>query len=231
MGLTRFYRGNASIASALTTLLQKDNFHWSEGAQSAFDNLKQAMTQAPVLALPDFSVPFTLETDAFGIAMGIVLMQHGHPLAFFNKIFYPQLQRASTYVRELHATTTVVCNWRQYLLGHPFIILINHKSLRELMNQVIQTLEQQVYLSKLLGYDYLIQYKADKTNVVVDALSRLPHYTHGQCLILSMPYPMFLEAIHDYIRANTSLQDHIRQVTSATNPQLDYRFHDVLLYF
>lgn len=114
------------------------------------------MTQAPVLALPDFSVPFTLETRSSGLAMGVVLMQHGHPLAFFSKTFCPRLQRASTYVLELHAITTAIRKWRQYLLGHPFIILTDHKSLCELMNQVIQTPEQQVYLSKLLGYDYSI---------------------------------------------------------------------------
>ena len=132
------------------------------------------MTQAPVLALPDFSLPFTLETDASGIAMGVVLMQRGHPLAYFSKLFCPRLQHASTYIRELHAITTAVRKWRQYLLGHPFIILTDHKSLRELMNQVIQTPEQQVYLSKLIGYDYSIQYKPGKKNLVADALSRLP---------------------------------------------------------
>jgi len=59
------------------------------------------------------------------------------------------------------------------LLGHPFVILIDHKSLKELMSQVIQTPEQQVYLSKLLGYDYSIQYKVRKSNIAADALSRI----------------------------------------------------------
>lgn len=189
------------------------------------------MTQAPVLALLDFSLPFTLETDASGIVMGAVLMQWGHPLAYFSKLFYPRLQHASTYIRELHAITTAVRKWRQYLLGHPFIILTDHKSLHELMNQVIQTPEQQVYLSKHLGYDYSIQYKSGKTNVVADALSRLPHYSQRQYLILSMPHPMFLEAIRDYVHSNTSFQDHIQQLTSLLDSQIDYRFHDGLLYF
>ena len=123
-------------------LLQKDNFHWHVEAQSTFDKLKQAITHAPILALPDFNARFTLETDASSVAMGVVLMQHGHPLTFFSQAFCPRLQRASTYVRELHAITTIVPKWRQYLLGHKFTILTDHKSLRELMNQVIQTSEQ-----------------------------------------------------------------------------------------
>ena len=110
-------------------------------------------------------------------------------------------------------------------------MLTDHKSLRKLMNQVIQTPELQVYLSKLLGFDYSIQYKPGKTNVVVDALSRLPHYNQGQYLILSMPHPMFLEAIHDYVHSNTSFQDHIQKLTSSPDSHIDYRFHDGLLYF
>ena len=92
------------------------------------------MTQAPVLALPDFSVPFTLETRSSGLDMGVVLMQHGHPLAFFSKTLCPRLQRASTYVLELHAITTAIRKWRQYLLGASFTILANHDSLRDLLS-------------------------------------------------------------------------------------------------
>ncbi|PNY04986.1 hypothetical protein L195_g001420, partial [Trifolium pratense] len=135
------------------------------------------MTQAPTLALPDFSKPFILETDASGLAMGAVLMQASHPIAFFSKPFCPRLRRSSTYIRELHAITTAVKKWRQYLLGHPFVIYTDHQSLKELITQAVQTPEQQVYLAKLMGYDYSIQYKSGKTNVVADALSRLPEKT------------------------------------------------------
>lgn len=99
------------------------------------------MTSALVLALPNFNEPFTIETDASGSTMGAVLMQQGHPLAFFSKNFTLRLLHASTYVKELHAIIAAVRKWRQYLLGRPFTILTDHKSLWELLLQVIQTPE------------------------------------------------------------------------------------------
>lgn len=118
------------------------------------------MTEAPILAFPNFVLPFFIETNASSHAMGVVLHQQGHPIAFFNKPFCPRLQQASTYVRELHAIVAAVRKWRHYLMGHKFTIYTNHRSLRELMSQVVQTPEQQFYLAKLLGFDYDIQYKA-----------------------------------------------------------------------
>lgn len=143
LGLTRFYRkfikGYAAIAAPLTSLLCKDAFTWTFESQIAFDQLKSAMTNTPVLALPNFSEPFVIETNASGTAIGAVLMQNKHPLAYFSKGLGPWLVHASTYIWELHAIVAVVRKWRQYLLGRSFTILTDHKSLRELMTQVIQT--------------------------------------------------------------------------------------------
>lgn len=132
------------------------------------------MINAPVLAMSNFSLPFTLEFDASGVAMGAVLLRNPHLISFFSKLFYPRLQRSSKYICELHAITTAVHKWRHYLLGHPFVILIDHQSLRDLMSQVKQTPEQQIYLAKLLGYNYTIQHKSSSTNIVADAFSRIP---------------------------------------------------------
>lgn len=113
---------------------------WSPEAGRAFQSLKDAISNHPVLVLPNFNIPFVVETDASGSKMGAVLSQGGHPIAFFSKQFCPKLMCSFTYVRELAAITATVKKWCQYLLGHHFVILTDHRSLKELMALVIQTL-------------------------------------------------------------------------------------------
>lgn len=158
-------------------------------------------------------------------------MQRDHPIAFFSKPFCPRLLRASTYVRELHAITTAVRKWRQYLLGHPFIILTDHKSLKELMSQVVQTPEQQIYLSKLLGYDYTIQYKVGKSNIVADALSRIQEDTEGKFFILSMPHFTFLEQLRNSLKDSNEFQSLFDQVLHQPNSHPNFTIHNGLLLF
>ncbi|XP_028220447.1 uncharacterized protein LOC114402121 [Glycine soja] len=199
LGLTGFYRrfirGYASIAAPLTKLLTLEIFHWTSDAVAAFTTLKQMLTSFPVLRLPDFNLPFTVETDALGTGMGAVLSQQGHPVAYFSKMFPPKLLQASTYVRELFAITAAVKRWRQYLLGRSFTILTDHRSLKELLTQVIQTPEQQKYLARLMGYDYNIQYRFGSSNVVADALSRVSEPTPELFLLLSVPCFTFLQEL------------------------------------
>ena len=90
MGFTGFYskhvKGYGVLAKPLTDLLQHHkSFVWTEAAQHAFDALKLAMSQTPVLALPDFSLPFVIETDACDSGIGAVLLQQGHPVAYLSK--------------------------------------------------------------------------------------------------------------------------------------------------
>lgn len=70
------------------------------------------------------------------------------------------------------AITQAVGKWRHYLLGRHFTIRTDHRSLKNLLTQVIQTPEKQVFLCKLLGYDFTIVYKPEKFNQAADALSR-----------------------------------------------------------
>lgn len=65
-------------------------FHWNEGATEAFLALKDAMTHAPVFAMPSFIVPLMLETNASKIGIGAVLMQRGRPITYLSKTIAPK---------------------------------------------------------------------------------------------------------------------------------------------
>ncbi|KAJ4792481.1 polyprotein [Rhynchospora pubera] len=168
----RFVRHYASIAAPLTDLLTKDGFHWSFKEQEAFEQLKMALMTAPVLSLPDFNRPFIVETDASGVGIGAVLSQDKHPIAFYSKKLSPLMQGKSTYIREMFAQSAVM-KWRQYLLGRHFVIRTDHRSLHHMLRQTVQTPEQQQFCSKLVGYDFSIEYKPSASNTAADALSRV----------------------------------------------------------
>ena len=94
LGLTGYYRkfipGYATISKPMADLLKKGAFSWNEQAESAFHQSKEALAQASVLALLDFSKQFIVETDASNYGIGAVLMQEGRPLAYISRSLGPK---------------------------------------------------------------------------------------------------------------------------------------------
>ena len=228
LGLTGYYRrfikAYAHIAAPLTDLLKKDNFVWNSEAEAAFLKLKNAMTIAPVLALPDFTQPFILETDASGIGVGAVLSQNGHPIAYFSKKLAPRMQKQSAYTRELLAITEALAKFRHYLLGNKFIIRTDQRSLKSLMDQSLQTPEQQAWLHKFLGYDFKIEYKPGRDNQAADALSKM------FLLAWSEPHSLFLEELRSKLTANPHLKQLMEDYRSS-NEASHYAVRQGLLYW
>jgi transposase InsO family protein len=155
--------------------------------------LKEALSSAPVLALPDFTKPFHIRTDACGKGVGAVLTQDGHPLAFISKALCPRNQGLSTYEKEYLAILVVVDQWRHYLLQGKFYIHTDQRSLIHLNEQRLHTLWQQKIFTKLLGLDYGIVYKKGCENRVADALSR--RIPEDQSLAISMSSPQWLDRV------------------------------------
>lgn len=141
LGLTGYYRRFIKhygvISKPLTQLLKKGTqFQWTPQANEAFELLKQALSTAPVLSIPDFGKQFIIEIDASDMGMGAVLMQDGHPVSLLSKAFCPRNQALSTY-EECLALVMAVDKWRSYLLGKEFILRTDHRSLLHLTEQTV----------------------------------------------------------------------------------------------
>jgi hypothetical protein len=180
LGLAGYYRKFVKnfgvIARPLTDLLKKGVvFLWTQVHDTAFQALKQSLVSAPVLALPNFTRPFAIETDASSKGIGAVLLQDHHPLAYVSKALGVKNQGLSTYEKEYLAILMAVDKWRQYLQHAEFLIYSDHRSLSHLTEQRLSTPWQQRVFSKLIGLQYKVVYKKGVDNGAADALSRRPY--------------------------------------------------------
>ena len=100
-------------------------FKWTPKQQKAFEHIKNKLCNAVVLVLPDLHQPFEIETDASDYALGIVITQSGHPVAFHSDT----VRRYLTYEKELYAIMKALKQWRHYILGKEMVILTSHKPL------------------------------------------------------------------------------------------------------
>jgi hypothetical protein len=90
-------------------------FAWSDSQEVVFSTLKDKLTQAPLLQLPDFNKVFELECDASGIGLGVVLLQEGKPVAYFSEKLSDASLKYSTSDKELYALVRTLHTWQHYL--------------------------------------------------------------------------------------------------------------------
>ena len=199
----RFVRDFSTIAAPLNELTKKDvPFVWGTAQEEAFTVLKDKLTHAPLLQLPDFNKTFELECDASGIGLGGVLLQDGKPVAYFSeKLSGPSLNY-STYDKELYALVRTLETWQHYLWPKEFVIHSDHESLKHIKSQAKLNRRHAKWVEFIETFPYVIKHKKGKENVIADALSR--RYT----MLSQLDFKIFgLETIKDQYMHDAYFKD------------------------
>ncbi|GJW21816.1 RNA-directed DNA polymerase [Tanacetum coccineum] len=131
--------------------MKKGPFQWTKEAEESFKIIKEKLTTAPVLSLPNFDKVFELECGACGIMIGAVLSQEERPVAFHSEKLNEARQKWSTYEQELYAVVQAMKKWEHYLIQQEF-----HKS--GASNKVADALSRKTTLlvtisNEVVGFD------------------------------------------------------------------------------
>ena len=214
MGLVSHYRcfikGFAKIAAPLYDLTSGDNkdkksehVDLSPEAREAFDRLKAACLQVPILAFPDFNKPFLLETDASGRGLGAVLSQKQadgwyHPIAYASRVMNETEQRYHSNKQEFLALKWAVMEqFHEYLSPYrknrnEFIVQTDNNPLTYIFSPANLDAAGQRWVAHLASYNFSLEYQKGKDNTVANFLSwmieRLPE-EEVQEYLNKIPYP------------------------------------------
>lgn len=177
----RFVPNFSTIAGPLNRLTSsKKNsppFFWSDEADAAFNKLKECLISAPVLACPDYSLPFDVHTDASDYGVGAMLTQTvdgvEKPVAYMSKSLTGAERNYSITERETLAVLTALEHWRCYLEnGKKFSVYTDHAALQWFLSMSNPTGRLARWGVRLSSFDFDTKHRKGADNIIPDALSR-----------------------------------------------------------
>lgn len=173
----RFVPNFSTIVAPLTDLLRKNKpFVWDSACDEAFQTLKEHLVSAPILSCPDFSLPFTIQTDASGFGIGAVLSQQQAEgekvICYLSRSLNRCERNYTTTERECLAVIWAIERLRPYIEGSKFFVITDHYSLVWLNRLESPVGRLARWAVRLQQYDYEIIHRKGKEHVVPDALSR-----------------------------------------------------------
>ena len=182
----RFIQGYAKITHSLNKLISGDNANykkkkvkWTRECQVTFDELKNKCTQTPILAYANYKKPFIVHTDASELGLGAVLYQRDDAnvkrvIAYASRTLTASERKYPAHKLEFLALKwSVTDQFHEYLYGGLFEVYTDNNPLTYILTTAKLDDTGQRWIAKLANYDFQLFYKAGKTNVEADALSRL----------------------------------------------------------
>ena len=171
----RFVQGFSTLVAPLTSLLRKESaFVWNAVCEQTFLKLKEVLTSAPVLAMPDYDKPFEVWCDASGIGIGALLLQDGRCCAFDSRKLRGAELNYHPGEIELLAVVHALKTWRCYLEGNTDVVVAtDHNPLVWLQTQSNLSPKQVRWSAYLQRFPFRWRYIPGRTNVA-DPLSRSP---------------------------------------------------------
>ncbi|KAG5891318.1 hypothetical protein JTB14_036886 [Gonioctena quinquepunctata] len=174
----RFIPNFSTVIQPLTELLKKNTkFVWTPRQEAALREVKEHLISAPVMACPNFDLPFIVQTDASGYGIGAVLTQN-HPdvgervVSYLSRSLTKQERKFSTTERECLAVIWSIEKLRPYIEETHFTVVTDHWSLCWLNNLKDPTGRLGRWSLKLQQYSFDLVHRKGKENVVPDMLSR-----------------------------------------------------------
>nr|CAD1823724.1 unnamed protein product [Ananas comosus var. bracteatus] len=201
-----------SLIAPITDCLKGGKFTWTSEAEKSFQLVKDKLTKAPVLALPDFEKVFEIDCDASHIGIGGVLSQEKRPIAFFSEKVNDARARYSTYDLEFYTIVQALKHWRPYLIHREFILNSDHEALRYLNSQKNLNKRHAKWSAFLQEYTFHLRHKQGIANRVADALSRRNHL-----LITSSLQIVGFEIVKDQYQNDPNFGPILKQCLSPDN--------------
>ena len=202
----RFIHHFAESSGVLNELLKKEiPYVWTSHHQSAFEALKKALSDSPVLRSFNQKEPIVVQTDASDFAIGAVLLQGPdddlRPVAFLSRTLKDAETRYSVQEKEALAVVVALTKWEHYLRGCHFVLETDHQSLIYAKKSPDPSPRIARWMDTLAEYDYTPRYRKGDTNVVADYLSRfvpenqVPPVTAATVVKIVVMQPEILESI------------------------------------
>ncbi|KAK3005507.1 hypothetical protein RJ639_016066 [Escallonia herrerae] len=131
-------------------------WEWSKRCHTTFEGLKEAMTEEPVLVLPNHAKVFEVQTNASDFAIEEVLMQERHPIAFESRKLNDTERKYTVQEKEMIAVIHCLCTWRHYLLGSRFLIKTDNIATSYFQSQKKLSPKQARWQDFLAEFDYSV---------------------------------------------------------------------------